>query len=99
MGGIRAIGGGMVGAIIARFRPRGMASTLFATAFAQAVVPVIALIIWKRGVTPVEKFWGHVGVAGVFVLNASFAVLFVLSVLLFRRAARARQFTSRRKSD
>ena len=36
---------GIIGAIIARFRPQGMARALFATALAQALVAVIA---WKQ---------------------------------------------------
>jgi hypothetical protein len=40
--GVLAVG--IVGALIARFRPRGMARALFATALAQASVVAIALI-------------------------------------------------------
>ncbi len=82
-GGVLLVG--IIGAIIARFRPHGMARALFATALAQALVPVIALIIWKPQVTSVEAFLGMLGVLGV---NAFFAMLFVGSALLFRRAAR-----------
>ncbi|MEW6744462.1 MAG: hypothetical protein AB1486_17040 [Planctomycetota bacterium] len=39
---------GIIGAIIARFRPQGMARALFATALAQALVAVIAMILWKQ---------------------------------------------------
>ena len=39
--GVLAVG--FIGAFIARFQPRGMARALFATAVAQALVPVIAL--------------------------------------------------------
>jgi len=73
---------GLIGAVIARLEPRGMARALFATALAQALVLVIALIIWKPAFTS--------GVLGVFALNAFFAVLFVGSALLFRRAVRER---------
>ncbi len=48
-GGVLLVG--IIGAIIARFRPHGLARALFATALAQALVPVIALIIWKPQVT------------------------------------------------
>ena len=75
--GVLAIG--IIGAIVARFRPQGMTRALFATALAQALVPVIALI------TQVAS-WGAAGVFGVFVLNACFVMLFVVSALLFRRA-------------
>ena len=74
---------GLVGSLFARFKPRGMAYTLFATALTQMLVPVIALIIWP----PVVVSWGALGVFGVFVLNAFFAILFVASALLFRRAS------------
>ncbi len=40
--GVLAVG--IIGAIIARFRPHGMARALFAMALAQALVAVIALI-------------------------------------------------------
>jgi hypothetical protein len=79
-GGVLAIG--FLGAIIAELRPQGMARVLFAMALAQAVVPVIALIIWKPQVTS--------GVLRVLGVNAFFVVLFVGSALLFRSAARER---------
>jgi hypothetical protein len=40
--GVLAVG--IIGAIVARFRPHGMARALFATALAQALVAVIALL-------------------------------------------------------
>jgi hypothetical protein len=76
--GVLAIG--FLGAIIAELRPRGMARVLVTMALAQALVPVIALVIWKPQVTS--------GVAGVLTLNGFFVVLFVGSALLFRSAAR-----------
>lgn len=72
---------GLIGAGIAGFRPRGMSRALFAMALAQALVPVIALIIWK------PSFSEPPGVVGVFFLNAFFVMLFVGSALLFRHAA------------
>jgi hypothetical protein len=82
-GGVLAVG--IIGAGIARFRPHGMARALFATALAQALVPVIALTIGKPQVTSAEALLGILGVLG---LNAFFILLFVGSALLFRRAAR-----------
>ena len=76
---------GIIGAFIARFQPRGMARALFATALAQMLVPVIALIIWQS-----QSSWGGAGMLGVFGLNAFFAALFVGSALFFRRAANVR---------
>jgi len=85
---------GFVSALIARFQPRGMALALFATAVAQMLVPVVALVIWKAGWqdllidphSPHPPF--HPGIAPVFGLNAVFAMLWVVSAWLFRKAAR-----------
>jgi hypothetical protein len=74
------LGVGIVGAVIARLRPRGMARAMFATACAQASVPVIALVIGKSQVRSRQ------GPPGVLALNALFVLLFVVSALLFRRA-------------
>lgn len=73
---------GIIGAIIARFKPRGMARTLFAAALAQMSVPVIALIIWP----PPDTSWAP-SIFGIFVLSAFFAILFVVSGLLFWHAS------------
>src|SRR3990167_10151773 len=70
----------LIGSLISGFNPRGMARTLFAAALVQILVPVIALII-----SP-EVSWGNAGVIGVFIFNSIFAVLFLGSALLFRRA-------------
>ncbi len=79
--GVLAIG--IIGAFIARLEPRGMARALSAVALTQMLVPVIALIIWN----PQATSWGEASVLGVFGLNAFFAMLFVGSALLFRRAS------------
>lgn len=70
---------GFIGAIIARLEPPGMSRALLATAFAMALVPVIALIIG----TPAFAN----GVPAVLGLHAFFAMLFAGSALLFRRAS------------
>ena len=62
-----------IGAIIARFRSEGMARALFATALAQALVAVIAMIAWGQ----YFEF---------LILNGFFIALWVGSALLFRRA-------------
>ncbi len=72
---------GLIGAIIARFAPRGMSWALFAMALAQAVVPVIAFFIWRPDF--------DLGVVQIFALNAGFVLLFAVSGLLFRRASAA----------
>jgi hypothetical protein len=74
---------GVMGAVIARFEARGMSRALFATALTQALVPVIALMIWN----PQVSSWSP-GVPHVFGLNAFFVMLFVGSALLFQIAAR-----------
>ena len=71
---------GIVGAIIARFQPRGMARSLFATAIAQALVAVIALIFGLG--SPVT------GPREILVANGIFVALFVGSAWLFLEAAR-----------
>jgi hypothetical protein len=75
--GVVAIG--LFGAGIARFRPRGMATALFATATAQFLVPIIGIIINRPPFNP-----GMVAVLG---LNFVFVLLFAGSALLFRHAA------------
>ena len=70
-GGVLAVG--IIGAIIARFRPHGMARAMFAMALAQMLVGVIALIA---------------GLGFTLILNGFFAALWVGSALLFRSAAR-----------
>jgi len=71
---------GLIGSLISRFKPRGMVLTLFSVALVQFLVPVVALII-----SP-EVSWGSAGVIGVFIFNSIFAVLFIISALLFRHA-------------
>src|ERR671917_935081 len=76
--GVLAVG--IIGAIVARFRPHGMARALFVMALAQALVAVIALIFglglpWSP---PAE----------ILALNGFFVALFLGSAWLFRDAAR-----------
>lgn len=76
--GVLAVG--TIGAVIARFRPHGMARALLATALAQALVAVLALVLglglpWSP---PVE----------ILALNGFFVALFLGSAWLFQNAAR-----------
>jgi hypothetical protein len=73
---------GQIGAIIARFRPQGMAWALLAMALAQALVTAIALIA-RLGLP-------YSGPAEILGLNGFFITLFAASAWLFRRAARER---------
>lgn len=70
----------LLGAIIARLQPRGMARAMFATALAQALVTVIALVLRLGGAAS-----GPVEILGV---NGMFIALFVGSAALFQAAAR-----------
>jgi len=80
VGGVLAVG--FIGALLARFRPRGMARALFATAFAQALVAAIALAAgWGAG-EPVWP-WRFTILTGIFVAT------WLGSAFLFVRAARA----------
>lgn len=73
---------GLIGSLIARFKPRGMARTLFTAAGIQVLVPVAAFFIWP----PPTTSWSP-SVFGVFALSVFFAILFLLSAILFQRAA------------
>jgi len=68
---------GIIGALIARFRPQGMARALFAAALAQALFAVIAMIAWRQYIE-------------ISILSGFFIALWVGSALLFRKAARVR---------
>jgi len=78
--GVLAVG--IIGALIAHFQPRGMARALFATALAQTLVAVIALL------AGLGRPWS--GPLEILLLNGFFVALFVGSAWLFRRAARGR---------
>lgn len=72
--GVLAIG--FIGALIARFRPRGMARALFATALAQALVGAIALVLPNTA-----------SFLQIVTLHAVLVALFLGAALLFRYAA------------
>lgn len=77
--GVLAVG--IAGAIIARFRPEGMARALGATTVAQVLVFIMALIAGehKSGVSPASELLG---------LTALFFALWLLSAWQFQKAAR-----------
>ena len=70
---------GIIGAIISRFRPMGMARTLLAMALAQALVALIALI------AGLGLPWS--GPAEIIMLNGIFIGMFIGSAWLFKRTA------------
>lgn len=78
-GAVLAIG--IVGAIAARFQAEGMARALCAAALAQASVGVVALVAGPGAEGPIRPI-------EVLLLTGLFAALWLLSVWLFRRAAR-----------
>jgi hypothetical protein len=78
--GVLAVG--IIGAVVARFRPRGMARAMAATALAQALVAAIALIA-RLGYP-----WS--GPLELTLLNGFFVALFAGSAWLFWRAAPGR---------
>ena len=73
--GVLAIG--FIGAILARFRPRGLARALFATALAQAVVGAMAL-----------NYPNTASSTQIMLLHGLFVALFAGAGLLFRHSAR-----------
>jgi hypothetical protein len=73
----------ILGIFIAKLQPKGMTRALLITAFAQALVPIIALIIWS----PKNYSWAP-GILPVFVLNTFFVVLFLSSAFLFSQKVR-----------
>jgi hypothetical protein len=77
-GGVLAVG--IIGAIIAHFQPQGMARTLVAMALTQTLVGVIAGI---SGSESTGANWPGVIVC----LNVCFAMLWLVSAWLFRKAA------------
>lgn len=78
--GVLAVG--LIGALIARFRPQGMARALMATALAQAAVALVAVVA-RLGYP-----WS--GPLELVLLNGFFVALFLGSAWLFRRAAKGR---------
>jgi hypothetical protein len=80
--GVLAVG--IVGALIARLHPRGMAGALFAMSIAQLLVPAMVLATPNLRNVLMEP----PGIAGIFALNAFFAALWLVSAWLFRKAAR-----------
>lgn len=72
---------GIVGSLLARFQPRGMARALFSAALAHVAVTVIALA------AGLGRPWS--GPLELVLLNGFFVVLFLGSAWLFDRAARS----------
>jgi hypothetical protein len=69
---------GLIGAVIAQLKPPGMTRAMFAMAFAILLVPAIVLIIGAPA--------NANGIMALFGLHGVFAMLFIGSGLLFRKA-------------
>jgi hypothetical protein len=74
---------GLIGSLISKFKPLGMSYTLYIVAIIQMLVPTTALIVWP----PTTISWSP-SIFGVFALSGFFALLFVISAMLFRQASR-----------
>jgi hypothetical protein len=79
--GVLAVG--IVGVIVSAFEASGMAVAALVTACAQFLAPIIAFVIWKKTIEPGEG----PGVAGIFLLNFFWVLLWLISARLFRNAA------------
>lgn len=77
---------GIIGSIVVRLQPKGMALVLLATAIAQTLVAAIALV------GGLGSPWSEPG--EILSLNGFFVALFIGSAWLFRRAARQMQLCS-----
>jgi hypothetical protein len=75
---------GIISAVQAKFNPQGMARTLFIVATLHMLVPVIAIFFLPEVIVSEPP-----GIIGVFALNTIFALFFVTSGLLFRRASQS----------
>ena len=71
----------VMGSLIVRFRAKGMAMTLYATAIAQALVAIIAVTLGLGSEGPI---WPR----DILVLTAVFSLFWLVSGWLFGRAAR-----------
>jgi hypothetical protein len=74
----------VIGAMAARFQPRGMANAMFAASLTYVVVTLIALFIWPPSPDTAEP---QVGMVTVLAANGAFAALWAVSGWLFRRAS------------
>ena len=71
----------IIGVLLAGLDAHGMARVMMVTAFAQAIIPVVALI------THPQELYQPPGMIGIFVLNTFFVLMWVGSALLFRQAS------------
>ncbi|MCX2719909.1 hypothetical protein [Lentiprolixibacter aurantiacus] len=74
----------LTGAGLSGLKARGMAQTMFIATVVQITVPAIGLFIWP----PPTTSWSP-GIFGVFMITAFFALMMLLSALLFRKVTRS----------
>lgn len=74
----------LIGAFVARFRPLGMSNAMFAAALTYVVVTAVALFIWQPTGAAAEP---NVHLLNVLVANGTFAAIWAVAGLLFRRAS------------
>lgn len=86
------LGVALIGALVARFRARGMSNTMFAAALTYLVVTAIALFVWTPAPGTAEPSAYFVNVL---VGNGLFAGLWAVSGWLFRRASAIGSSSSR----
>lgn len=68
---------GIIGAIIARFQPYGLGNTMFAMAFTQALIAVIAIFGGYH-------HYPESSIIEIITVNGFFIMLFIISALIFR---------------
>jgi hypothetical protein len=78
---------GIIGAMVARLRPQGMSVAMLMMTAAQLLIPAIAFLIAKPSVGTPEEVFGVVRTVGA---SGFFALFFLGSALLFRKAALAK---------
>lgn len=71
---------GIIGAFIARFKPRGLSITLIAMAFTQAIISAFALFSGMADVPDSSVY-------EILTVNGFFITLFIVAAMLFRYAA------------
>ena len=73
----------ILGSLLVRFRSQGMARTMFVTALAQLVVPLVALLVWTPEFSTLDGLLEGLRVVGV---TGLFVVLWAAAGVLFRQA-------------
>lgn len=78
----------IIGLAISRLKLNGMSNTMFAAAFTQFIIPVIAVFHWKSTGASEMEYWGSAGILQIFAFNGFFVLMFILSGILFSNATK-----------